>query len=67
VDLIWVVPVIVLLVGAVAIVALLRETMGSAKDLGSEIARFGELHVRLARVRTDIVRGADTLRDLRKD
>lgn len=64
-ELVWVVPVVVLSVGAVGIVALLRESAGAARQLASEVARFGELHVVLARVRAELVRGAATSRDLR--
>lgn len=63
-DLVWVVPIMVVLVGAVGIFALLREAASSAHDLVAEVARFGELHVVLARVRTELVRGAATTRDL---
>lgn len=63
--LVWAVPMVVLLVGSVGIAALLRETAGNARELVDEVARFGELHVVLARVRTEIVRGAAAGRDLR--
>jgi hypothetical protein len=63
--LLWVVPVMVLLVGAAAIVALVRPTADTARELVGEVARFGELHVALARVRTEIVRGTNGARGLR--
>jgi cytochrome c-type biogenesis protein CcmH/NrfF len=53
-SLVWAVPVVVLLVGAAAAVALVRATAESARELGQEIARFGELHVALTRVRAEI-------------
>jgi len=65
VSLVWAVPVVVLLVGAAAAVALVRATADSARALGAEIARFGELHVALSRVRTEIQHGAAHVHDLR--
>lgn len=56
-TLVWVVPMMVLLFGGVALAALCRSAAGSARELGEEIVRFGELHVALARVRTEIQRG----------
>jgi cytochrome c-type biogenesis protein CcmH/NrfF len=53
VSLVWVVPFVVLLVGAAAVVALLRGTVDCARELGMEIARFGELHASVARVRAE--------------
>ena len=62
---VWAVPVVVLLVGGAAIVALLRGTSESARELGAEVARFGELHVALARVRAQLLETGHTVRDLR--
>lgn len=51
---VWLVPILVLLFGGAAMVALLRTTRESARELGAEVARFGELHVALARLRDDV-------------
>lgn len=55
---VWAVPVFVLLLGGAALVALLRGTSESARELGAEMARFGELHVALARLRSEVRHGA---------
>jgi hypothetical protein len=62
---VWAVPVFVFAVGGLGIVALLRGTADAARELGAEIARFGELHVALARLRTDAEAGNRRIRDLR--
>ena len=46
-------------------VALLRGTSESVRQLGAEVARFGELHVALGRVRTQLLATSRTVRDLR--
>ena len=62
---VWVVPVIVVLVGSAALLALLKATSESARELASEIARFGELHAALARVRTELQHTSGNVRDIR--
>jgi hypothetical protein len=62
---VWVIPVFVVAVGGLGIVALLRVTIDSARELGSEVARFGELHVALARLRTEAQDSGRRVRDLR--
>lgn len=64
-SLVWAIPVVVLLVGSAAAVALVRVTAESARELGQEVARFGELHVVLARVRTELQQGAVHVHDIR--
>lgn len=62
---VWLVPILVLIVGGAAMVALLRSTAEAARELAGEVARFGELHVSLARVRAEIQQGSTTIRDIR--
>ena len=62
---VWAVPVVMLLVGGAAVAALLRGTAESARELTSEIARFGELHAALARVRTELQQTSTGIRDVR--
>jgi len=62
---VWLVPVFVLLLGSAAIVALLRTTVDRARELGTEVARFGELHVALARLRTDVQESGRVVHDIR--
>jgi hypothetical protein len=62
---VWAVPAFVAVIGGLGVVALLRATAESARELGAEIARFGELHVALARLRTDAETGSRQIRDLR--
>jgi hypothetical protein len=47
------------------VVALLRGTAESARELRAEVARFGELHVALARLRTEVQRSGAVVRDIR--
>jgi hypothetical protein len=54
-----------LLVGGAAVAALLRGTAESARELTSEIARFGELHAALARVRTELQHTGTAVREVR--
>lgn len=63
---VWVVPFLVLLFGGTALVALLRVTADSARELGNEVARFGELHVALARLRDESHRTVQAVADLRE-
>jgi len=53
VSLVWAVPFVVLLVGGAAVAALLRGTVDCGRELGMEIARFGELHTSVAQVRAE--------------
>jgi hypothetical protein len=53
VSLVWAVPFAVLLVGGAAVVALLRGTVDCARELGMEIARFGEMQSSVAQVRAE--------------
>jgi hypothetical protein len=62
---VWLVPLFVLAVGGAAMVALLRSANESARELAAEVARFGELHGALARIRTELQTGSDAVRALR--
>jgi hypothetical protein len=62
---VWAVPFLALLFGGAAVVALLRGTLESARDLRAEVARFGELHVALARLRTEVQASSRVVRDIR--
>lgn len=63
---VWLVPILVLLFGGAAMVALLRMTRDSARQLGAEVARFGELHVALARLRDDARESSRIVSDIRE-
>jgi hypothetical protein len=62
---VWVVPFLAVIFGGAAMVALLRGTAESAKELRSEVARFGELHVALARLRNEVQTSGRVIRDIR--
>ena len=62
---VWLVPILVLLFGGAAMVALLRVTRESARELGAEVARFGELHVALSRLRDDARESGRIVSDIR--
>jgi hypothetical protein len=62
---VWAVPFLVLLFGGAGLVALLRGTAESARELGAEVARFGELHTSLARLRNEVQDSSKVVRDLR--
>ncbi|MBW8826394.1 MAG: hypothetical protein JF603_08605 [Acidobacteria bacterium] len=62
----WIVPTAIIALGAVALVSLLRGTRNEARALTDEVARFGELHVSLARVRAEVTRSRALAGDLRK-
>jgi hypothetical protein len=64
-SLVWIVPVLLAVFGGVALVALLRGTATSARELAAEVARFGELHASLTRVHSELQRGHVTVRQLR--
>ena len=61
---VWLVPLLAAIVGGAALVALLRATVGSARELGAELARFGELHASLAALRTDLRESSQVVRQL---
>ena len=63
---IWVVPVVVAAMGAAALFALARGTTESARELVAEIARFGEMHAALTRLRTETQRAGETMTRLRE-
>lgn len=63
---VWLVPIFALLLGGIAMAALLRTTADNARKLGAEVARFGELHVALARLRTEAEHSTSAIRDLRE-
>jgi hypothetical protein len=65
VSVVWAVPAFALAIGGLAVVAMLRITADSARELSAEVARFGELHVALARLRTEAQHGGRRVRDLR--
>lgn len=54
-----------ILVGGAAMAALLRASGDSARELAEEVARFGELHGSLARLRNELRRAGDHVRDIR--
>jgi hypothetical protein len=62
----WAVPVVVLTIGGAGVIALLRTTSESARELGAEIARFGEMHAALARLRTQTQETGDSIARLRQ-
>jgi len=66
VEVLWVVPVVVLALGAVALVALIRGTADEGRQLMAEVSRFGELHVALTRVNQELVRSRAIVEDLRQ-
>jgi hypothetical protein len=61
----WAVPFLAALFGAAALIALLRGTAESARELGAEVARFGQLHVAVARLRTEVQESNKVVRRLR--
>jgi hypothetical protein len=63
---VWAVPFLALIFGGAAVTALLRGTAESARELGAEVARFGELHVSLARLRTEVQTSGRVVRDIRE-
>ena len=62
---VWAVPFLAVIFGGAAMVALLRGTAESARELRAEVARFGELHVSLARLRTEVQGSGQAIRDIR--
>ena len=63
---VWAVPFLAVIFGGAAMVALLRGTAESARELRAEVARFGELHVALARLRTEVQGSGQVIRDIRE-
>jgi hypothetical protein len=62
----WIVPTAIIALGAVALVSLLRGARDEARAFTAEVARFGELHVSLARVRAEVTRSRTIAADLRR-
>jgi hypothetical protein len=52
----WIVPVAVMSMGAVAMLVLIRAAGEEARELGREVARFGELQTSVIRVRQELQR-----------
>lgn len=63
---VWLVPVLMVLLGGAALVALLRTTGEAARALRSELVRFGELHVALGRLRAEVQAGGRAVTELRE-
>jgi hypothetical protein len=61
VNAIWVVPVVVAAMGGAALFALLRGTSESARELVAEVARFGEMHAAVGRLRSETQRAGEAL------
>lgn len=59
---VWAVPVLLAAIGGVALAALLRGTAETARELATEVARFGELHASLSRVHRELRQGHESLR-----
>ena len=53
---VWVVPILAVVFGGVAVAALLRAASSEARDLAREVARFGELNATMAGIRAELVR-----------
>jgi cytochrome c-type biogenesis protein CcmH/NrfF len=64
-SLLWIVPVVVLGAGAVAILAVLRQTDEAVADLRAQLVRFGDVRMAMARVRADAAKARDSLEGLR--
>ena len=62
---VWAVPFLAVVFGGAAMIALLRTTADAARELRSEVVRFGELHVALARLRTEVQESGRVARDIR--
>ena len=63
---VWAIPVLVVTIGGLGVLALLRGTAESARELAAEVARFGELHASLSRVRHELHQGHGAVRRLRE-
>ena len=64
-SLVWAIPFMMALIGGAAVVALVRATADSARELGQEIARFGELHVAVAEVRTELQQAGGRIHEIK--
>jgi len=64
---IWAIPVVVLTIGGAGVIALLRGTSESARELVAEIARFGEMHAALSRLRSETQEAGDKISRLRQN
>jgi len=65
-DALWVVPVLTLLFGGVAVAALLRGAAEDARELAREVARFGEMNATVAGLRTELLRARSSAEALRR-
>jgi hypothetical protein len=61
----WIVAVGVVTFGAIAVASLARSALSEMKDLKSEVARFGELHVALGRVHSEVSRSRVIVDEIR--
>lgn len=57
----WAIPAVVLLIGAAAVFALLRAAIDEARQLGREVARFGELRPAVVALRDDLAAARATV------
>jgi cytochrome c-type biogenesis protein CcmH/NrfF len=65
VEILWVVPVVVLALGALALTILIRNAAEEGRALAAQINRFGELHVALQRVNQELRRSRLLVEELR--
>ena len=63
---VWAVPVVVATLGGAAVVAFLRGMNESARELAAEIARFGEIHAAVGRLRNETQLAGETMARLRE-
>ena len=50
----WAIPAVVLLIGATAVYALARAAVEEARELGKEVARFGDVRPALVSLRSEV-------------
>ena len=62
---VWVVPVLAVLFGGVAIAALFRGAAADTRELAREVARFGELNATMAGIRAELVRARTNVDEVR--
>lgn len=62
---VWVVPVLAVLFGGVAVAALLRGAVADTRELAREVARFGELNATMAGIRAELVRARVNVDEVR--
>jgi hypothetical protein len=55
-SVLWLVPVAVLVLGTVTIAAMIRGVGQEGRALVAEVARFGEIHLAMARVNDELTR-----------